>query len=71
MDGVDGDSQVDGVDGNSQVEFWQNLKKNASQIMIFLPLENVGREIASCRIISRTTVSITKTGINIQLKQGY
>ena len=34
---LDGDSQVDGVDGDSQVEFWQNLEKNASQIMIFLP----------------------------------
>ena len=28
-----GDSQVD---GDSQVQFWQNLEKNASQIMIFL-----------------------------------
>ena len=32
------------VDGDSQVEFWQNLEKNASQIMIFLIYKMWGRK---------------------------
>ena len=27
------------------MEIWQNLEKNATQMMIFLPIENVGRKI--------------------------
>ena len=35
---------------DSQVEFWQNLEKNASQIMIFLPIYKMwGRKMTKHR----------------------
>ena len=41
-----------------KVEFWQNLEKNATQMMIFLPVENAGRKktrILNVFMLSRNT----------------